>query len=465
MHVVLARPHHLDRAPGLLRQHHRVDDEIDVAVAAPAEAAAHQQSCSFTLSLRDAEELGRRFGRGGLALRAGPDLDRIAGRRDGGDGVQRLHLRVIGIVAAILGLRSSTGGLLERAARHRPVALHSVAASLRVLASAANRSMPLSLSKPQAAPVRVQVTDCVSAWRASKAAHGVSATTPTPYGSRTMRSHAGHRLGLGVVDLVRHRAFDRRAQHTCRTACPAPARRCRSGAAVDLARQLDAHHVLADQPEVGRLLELLGLDLRRLRRHFGEGGDFAVAQACGRISRAPPRSARWSVPRPGRPLARRIVEQHAAHLRAERPQRRVVARHRVGAGRVHHAAESPDCRRSPRSAAPARCFTLAQSASSSSAMISGSEVIDPCPISVAADMIVIVPSGRDAHPRAQRLAGALGRERRRARVRPSSATANDSPAAPIMTCGATACDWHSGCAWSWSAPPAPRARSRARCAG
>src|SRR5215470_6359125 len=36
--------------------------------------------------------------------------------------------------------------------------------------------------------------------------------------------------------------------------------------------------------------------------------------------------------------------------------------------------------------------TFAQSASSSSAMISGSEVIDPCPISVAADMMVTVPS-------------------------------------------------------------------------
>src|SRR5262249_3273899 len=36
--------------------------------------------------------------------------------------------------------------------------------------------------------------------------------------------------------------------------------------------------------------------------------------------------------------------------------------------------------------------TLPQSASSSSAMISGSEVIDPCPISVAADMMVTVPS-------------------------------------------------------------------------
>src|SRR5262247_1606953 len=37
--------------------------------------------------------------------------------------------------------------------------------------------------------------------------------------------------------------------------------------------------------------------------------------------------------------------------------------------------------------------TFDQSASSSSAMMSGSEVIDPCPISVAADMMVMVPSG------------------------------------------------------------------------
>ncbi len=45
-------------------------------------------------------------------------------------------------------------------------------------------------------------------------------------------------------------------------------------------------------------------------------------------------------------------------------------------------------------------------------MISGSEVIDPCPISVAADMMVIVPSRRDADPWAQRLAGPLAGEHR-----------------------------------------------------
>src|SRR5688572_8295017 len=75
--------------------------------------------------------------------------------------------------------------------------------------------------------------------------------------------------------------------------------------------------------------------------------------------------------------------------------------------------------------------TRAQSASSSSAMIKGSEVIDPCPISVAADMIVMVPSvamlihGLIAVP--------VRSPDRTAAARPSgSAMANDKPAAPII---------------------------------
>src|SRR5687767_12020444 len=65
-------------------------------------------------------------------------------------------------------------------------------------------------------------------------------------------------------------------------------------------------------------------------------------------------------------------------------------------------------------------------------MISGSEVIDPCPISVAADMMVIVPSvamlihGLIAVP--------VRSPDRTAAFRPSgSAMANDRPAAPIIT--------------------------------
>ena len=45
--------------------------------------------------------------------------------------------------------------------------------------------MPLSLSKPAALPALVQVTLPSIAFRAENAAHGVSAMTPTPYGSFT----------------------------------------------------------------------------------------------------------------------------------------------------------------------------------------------------------------------------------------------------------------------------------------
>ena len=65
-------------------------------------------------------------------------------------------------------------------------------------------------------------------------------------------------------------------------------------------------------------------------------------------------------------------------------------------------------------------------------MISGSEVIDPCPISVAADMMVMVPSvamlthGLSVWP--VRSAASTA-----ASARPPNAMANDSPAAPIIT--------------------------------
>ena len=77
-------------------------------------------------------------------------------------------------------------------------------------------------------------------------------------------------------------------------------------------------------------------------------------------------------------------------------------------------------------------FTLLQSASSSSAMISGSDVIDPCPISVAADMMVMVPSvamlthGFIAVP-------VRSANRTAAPARPVAVKANVSPAAPIIT--------------------------------
>src|SRR5262245_57486466 len=77
--------------------------------------------------------------------------------------------------------------------------------------------------------------------------------------------------------------------------------------------------------------------------------------------------------------------------------------------------------------------TFDQSASSSSAMIKGREVIDPCPISVAVDMLVTVPSGamlsqgESALP-TRSVANVAARA-----SGPPSTKANDNPAAPIIT--------------------------------
>src|SRR5262249_57049903 len=79
VHVVLARPHDLDRTSGLLRQHDGVHDEIDVAIAAPTESPAHHKVVQLHLVARDAEEFRRRLTDVPLPPRPAPDLYRVAG--------------------------------------------------------------------------------------------------------------------------------------------------------------------------------------------------------------------------------------------------------------------------------------------------------------------------------------------------------------------------------------------------
>src|SRR5262245_65992909 len=77
--------------------------------------------------------------------------------------------------------------------------------------------------------------------------------------------------------------------------------------------------------------------------------------------------------------------------------------------------------------------TFAQSASSSSAMSRGSEVMEPCPISVAADMLRIGPPGAIE---TQGLSALPARSAASVAARaalPAKATAKVRPAAPTMT--------------------------------
>ena len=90
--------------PASFDEQHGVDQEIHVARPAPAEAAADQQVMQLDLVAADAQHLGGRLLGVGLALGADPDFGRVARGRNRRDRIQRLHLRVVGVVAEVLGL-------------------------------------------------------------------------------------------------------------------------------------------------------------------------------------------------------------------------------------------------------------------------------------------------------------------------------------------------------------------------
>ena len=77
-------------------------------------------------------------------------------------------------------------------------------------------------------------------------------------------------------------------------------------------------------------------------------------------------------------FAGRIVEQHPAHLRAELAQRRVIARHRAGTG-LYIMPWKPGLPYTASTAGAGTMRTFDQSASSSSAMMSGTRSSTPAP--------------------------------------------------------------------------------------
>jgi hypothetical protein len=80
VHIVFARPHYLDRAADFIRQHHRVHNEIHIAVAAATETTTHQQIVQLHLISRNAKELGGCLCSRRLALSSRPNLHGIATR-------------------------------------------------------------------------------------------------------------------------------------------------------------------------------------------------------------------------------------------------------------------------------------------------------------------------------------------------------------------------------------------------
>ena len=109
---------------------------------------------------------------------------------------------------------------------------------------------------------------------------------------------------------------------------------------VDLAGQIDAHDVRADQAERLGLLEVLRLDRGRGRRDLGERRDLAVAQAPAGLRVDHHARLGGQLGNRHIPPARGVVEQHAAHLRPKGPERLEVAADGVRPSRVHLAAEA-----------------------------------------------------------------------------------------------------------------------------
>src|SRR6202043_2220610 len=102
MDIVLARPHHLYRPPRTFRHEHVIDYKFLSVIAAPSESAAKQRIVELYLLSRNIERSRRRGLSRRRKLRPAPNFGGVAGGRHRCDRVQRLHLRVIRVVIAIL---------------------------------------------------------------------------------------------------------------------------------------------------------------------------------------------------------------------------------------------------------------------------------------------------------------------------------------------------------------------------
>ena len=146
---------------------------------------------------------------------------------------------------------------------------------------------------------------------------------------------AGNGACLRIVNGLGRRALHRRAQHRAvehvwRVHVDAVLR-----FAVNLARQLDAHDIVADEAEAVRRLQLIVLHFGRLRGNLGEGGDCTVVETAPGFFMDDNAGAGGQLGDRYIPMLSGVLQQHLAHLRAKLAHRREVFRHRVARRRVH----------------------------------------------------------------------------------------------------------------------------------
>ena len=283
MDIVLARPHHLHRHRPLraLRHEHGIDDKSLIVIAAPSESAAKQRIVELYFLSRDTERSRRRGLSRRRILRPAPNFGGIAGGRHRCDRVQRLHLRVIGVVTAIF--RFDRGcGRRQRGFRvtllvpfnSRLLEIAGIG-SERVQTFVAVESPGLSAAPPGYPGFKRGLGVKRSPRRFCEDADAIGQTHDI--------DNASNGFGRGIVDRVRRAAFDR-AVHNRAINHPGHLDVDRIyRAAVNLGRQLDAHDVVADQPEVAGFLQCLRLDVGRDGWNLGKRDDFTIADAPARF--------------------------------------------------------------------------------------------------------------------------------------------------------------------------------------
>ena len=302
-----------------------------VAERAPAKAAAHVALGHLHLVGRDAERLRHLVAGGVCRLRALPDLGRLAVGRHAHHRVQRLHLRVIAVVAAILGAE-----LLRRAGKGCvDVALLRQVGDLRLrivmqFGVVLQRLGGIEACRRAVLPCRLDgvarrlgLLELLGDHRdAVRQPHG--------------RDHARHLPDVGFVEALQRAGVHRRVHrggidHAGQLHVDAVDRR-----AVGLGRGVAPRHALADQPPVLAGFQFLGIDRGKRRGHLRKRGDLAIAQllAVRRIDH----EARLGFQRGDihAPLLGRVLHQHLAHLRAGDPQIVEVEHRAAAADDGHH---------------------------------------------------------------------------------------------------------------------------------
>ena len=186
--------------------------------------------------------------------------------------------------------------------------------------------------------------------------------------------------------MLHGRIEDCRVQHVGKLRIDAELRR-----AVDLGSHVETRHVLADEAELRSGLQVGRAYLRQRIGHFRGLGQIAVADPAARFGVHDDAGLGVELRRRHIPGLGRVGEKNRAGLRSGEAQPLVIAGDRKAADGGELVAEGGIAVDLVVVRSWAR-RTLLQSASSSSAKMSGSEVCAPCPISTAGGTMVTMPS-------------------------------------------------------------------------